>query len=286
MTGLLVACGTSRPDAKSDSTNAGTHHYASDTSRMAAGMLTVALAAGPERSLAMAVGTAAYRVDAVPGPSGAISGEVSSDSALPVDTTVTPSGDASACAPFVDVTFAETRGVKANTGGPIGNAVVWLTGVTHGPRDAAPRRLGVSLDGCRLDPRVQRAPLGATIIASSYDRFSTSLHFTIVGDSTARDMVSFTDPGQVVPTSRALAKPGLVEIRDARHPWIRGFVAVAPHPFVAVTTANGAFAFDGVPPGDYQLVAWHERLGARVSPVTVTAGGVLKVRVSFGAPSR
>ena len=33
---------------------------------------------------------------------------------------------------------------------------------------------------------------------------------------------------------------------------------VAPHPYYAVTDANGQFELTDVPPGHYEIVAWHE----------------------------
>ena len=99
--------------------------------------------------------------------------------------------------------------------------------------------------------------------------------------SSVREEIGFSDPGQLVPSSKALAKPGLVEIRDDKHPWIRAFVAVAPHPFVSVTDVDGKFLFEGVPSGTYQLVVWHERFGAKLLPVRVEQGIATVVAVSF-----
>jgi hypothetical protein len=36
---------------------------------------------------------------------------------------------------------------------------------------------------------------------------------------------------------------------------------VAPHPYYAVTDESGQFEFTDVPPGTYQIVAWHEGWG-------------------------
>jgi hypothetical protein len=44
-----------------------------------------------------------------------------------------------------------------------------------------------------------------------------------------------------------------------QHPWERGYVAVMSHPFFAVTGRNGSFAIEGLPPGDYEVVVWHEK---------------------------
>ena len=45
------------------------------------------------------------------------------------------------------------------------------------------------------------------------------------------------------------------------HSWMVGWVVVAAHPYYAITGADGQFAFDNLPPGQYKLQIWHERLG-------------------------
>ena len=164
----------------------------------------------------------------------------------------------------------------------VGNAIVWLVGVTHGPRDVLPRRVNLVLNDCHLEPRVLVAPVGATINMTNRDNMLSNLHFVDHGrDVAPRATIGFTDPGQVVPSEVPLGRPGLVEITDEKHPWVRGFIAVAPHPFVAVTEADGEFVFEGVPVGEYTLVAWHERIGARVMQVRVRAGATTNAGVKY-----
>jgi hypothetical protein len=50
-----------------------------------------------------------------------------------------------------------------------------------------------------------------------------------------------------------------------------GFVLVADSDFVAVTGADGAFRFENVPPGNWQLRAWHEEGGETSAPAAVRA---------------
>lgn len=42
------------------------------------------------------------------------------------------------------------------------------------------------------------------------------------------------------------------------HPWMSAWVATFDHSFFAVSAADGAFAIEGLPPGRYEIVAWHE----------------------------
>jgi hypothetical protein len=39
---------------------------------------------------------------------------------------------------------------------------------------------------------------------------------------------------------------------------MNGYLAGFDHPYFAVTDAEGKFEISGVPPGTYNLVAWHE----------------------------
>ena len=193
----------------------------------------------------------------------------------PRDTSITPTHDLSVCRPF-------TQSLVPSRDGGVGNSVVWLVGVATGPRDDTPRRVRVVLDGCRLEPRVQRVAAGGTVMITSRDAMMTRLQFIDVGGaSTSRATVLFNDAGQVVPTSDAANVPGLVLIRDDLHPWVRAYLAVTPHPFVAVTDVDGAFRFDGVPPGIYTLVVWHERFGAKQQRVRVDAHIETRVDLSY-----
>lgn len=251
------------------------------------------------RTLAFAAGSAGYHVDSANGAdgqpgsvvagkeAGTLTGEVSFRGTLPTDTTVTPNRDSTGCAPFTDATFPVTRrthGVASDALAPlVGNAVVWLVGVTHGPADNLPRRITMELDGCHLEPRIIVAPVGATIITHNRDDMIAKLHFIDydVPNAVPRVSMGFTDAGAVVPSGLPFARPGLVEVRDERHAWIRAFLVVAPHPFVAITDADGTFSFEDVPPGSYQLVVWHERLGSRVTPVTISAAAQTSVKIEY-----
>ena len=57
---------------------------------------------------------------------------------------------------------------------------------------------------------------------------------------------------------------------------MRAYIAVLAHPFFAVSDSNGAFTIKGLPPGEYEIEAWHEKYGAKN----------MKVKVGRKSPTR
>ncbi len=206
---------------------------------------------------------------------GTIIGRVEGPMPVVGDFAVTPTHDVRVCKPFT-----ETR-MPSQDGGA-GDAIVWLVGVTTGPMPNAPRRASLTLDRCRLEPRVQRVAVGGTLQVISRDAMSSRLRFLDAGGrGTVRTLVALSDAGQVVPTSDVSLTPGLVEVRDDQHPWIRAWIAVTSHPFVAITEPGGNFRFDSVPPGSYTLVIWQEQLGTRSRALQVVSGVETRIRIAY-----
>jgi hypothetical protein len=50
------------------------------------------------------------------------------------------------------------------------------------------------------------------------------------------------------------------------------YVHVFSHPFFAVSDAGGAFRIEGLPPGEYEIKAWHEKLGVQTQRLTAGPG--------------
>jgi hypothetical protein len=65
------------------------------------------------------------------------------------------------------------------------------------------------------------------------------------------------------------------------HPWMRAYVGVLPHPYFAVTGADGRFSLRAVPAGEYVVASWHERFGTREARVTLGAGETKDVAFAY-----
>ena len=50
-----------------------------------------------------------------------------------------------------------------------------------------------------------------------------------------------------------------IKFKANEHPWEKAYVGVFSHPFFAVSDDSGVFRIEGLPPGDYSIVAWHEK---------------------------
>jgi hypothetical protein len=60
------------------------------------------------------------------------------------------------------------------------------------------------------------------------------------------------------------------------HPWMRSYIHVLSNPFFAVTGADGSFEIKGLPAGDYEIEALHEKLAPVTGKITVKAGEAAK----------
>ncbi len=61
----------------------------------------------------------------------------------------------------------------------------------------------------------------------------------------------------------------MVPLRCNVHPWMAAYAGVLDHPFYAVTAEAGAFRLGKLPAGEYEVTAWHERLGVLQQRVAV-----------------
>lgn len=161
--------------------------------------------------------------------------------------------------------------VVSGDGGVVG-VVVELVGVTAGkalPTDRA------TLDNrvCAFVPRVQALAVGQGLEIFNSDPILHDAHAWLG----ARTIFNLGLPSWRRVT-HVFSEPGLHSVDcNVLHTWMKAWVFVAEHPYVAVSGPDGRFMLDGVPAGTYELRLWHERLGETTLPVTVRPAGVVAV---------
>lgn len=159
--------------------------------------------------------------------------------------------------------------------------VVYLEDIARGRAPAAdrPRRYALEAEDCTLSPAVSIVAAGGTLNVSNGLRAVHHVAFTYEGMKTPLVSVPFSDPGQLVPSEKVLAVPGLVDVRSDLDPALRARLVVVEHPY-AVQATNGKFLLDSVPPGTYTLVAVGAT-GRAETKVEVRAGAATPVALQL-----
>src|ERR1051326_3271482 len=71
-------------------------------------------------------------------------------------------------------------------------------------------------------------------------------------------------------------------VRCDVHKWMGAFIGVFDHPFHTVSKKDGTFELK-LPPGNYEITAWHEKFGKKTMMVTVMDNGKAEANFSFNA---
>lgn len=158
------------------------------------------------------------------------------------------------------------------------DAIVTIEGIERGraPQPAAPAELVI--DGCALAPRVQvaarlAAPLA--VISASERRAELTVQPPGGGDPIAHFSMPLIGQRYELP----LETGGLYRAALAKDDV--AYVYAPPHPYVVVTDEAGHARFSDVPPGTYQIVAWHPPVEAGAEPLV--ARGEVTVEASAAA---
>jgi hypothetical protein len=141
--------------------------------------------------------------------------------------------------------------------GGVANTIVYLKNIYAGKAmDLPEQRRHLDQKHCHYVPHILLVPQNGELQMQSSD---ATLH-TIHMDGAASYNLPFPFTNQI--NSRTMGTAGLVNLRcNGGHVWMNAEMMVVPHPYYAVTDESGRFEFTNVPPGTYQIVAWHEGWG-------------------------
>ncbi len=82
-------------------------------------------------------------------------------------------------------------------------------------------------------------------------------------------------------TKKFEAAEVMVPMKCDVHPWMRGYIGVLPHPYFAVTGKDGTFEIKNLPPGEYLIEAWHEKLGVQSQKIKIEPQASKEIEFKF-----
>lgn len=144
----------------------------------------------------------------------------------------------------------------------------------------APTADPVVLDqqGCMYRPRVIGLRTGQKLVVRNSDGATHNVH----SRAERNDSFNRTQSPGGADVEWIAEKPELmIPFGCDIHPWMKAWVGVRDHPFFAVSATDGGFAIAGLPPGEYTLEAWHEKLGKKTKNVTLSAGGTADIEFVY-----
>jgi len=163
----------------------------------------------------------------------------------------------------------------------LANVIVYVKqGVSGGRWDPPAEPLVLDQVGCQYVPHVAVVQIGQPLLVKSSDNITHNVH----GAAGANPEFNHAMAGVGELPTKLFKKPEVAKrIYCDVHGWMISWLGILPHPFHAVTAADGTFTIENVPPGTYELAFWHERreLGEKSVDVTVEPGATAEVEFTF-----
>lgn len=162
--------------------------------------------------------------------------------------------------------------------GEVQNAVVYISEVKGG-KPAEPQTVTLDQRGCEYHPHVLAFPAGSTVEILNPDGILHNIH----SYSQKNSPINIAQPKFKKSLTVKFDQPEVIQIKCDVHGWMEGWFFVAGNPYFKVTDKSGRFELGEVPPGEYQLEIWHEKLGRQAKKIKVGPKQRVEVNFEFSA---
>jgi len=123
---------------------------------------------------------------------------------------------------------------------------------------------------CRYEPHVIAVPLDSELKIHTSDPINHNIHTYSFENDPINIMFL---PGQDA-YSQEMEEAEIIKVECDLHNWMRAWIVVTPNAYATVSDSDGSFEIPDVPPGKYELTAWHETLGSITKSITVGNDGL------------
>ena len=248
-------------------------------------MIVVTAACGSKQSTETAPATpAATSAQAQPvdaATAATITGTVKLDGAAPKGRRLRMDADPVCVAAHKEAVNDED--VVVGQGNALANVVVFVkSGLEN--RAFNPPQEPVVLDqkGCQYVPHVVAVMVNQKLEIRNNDTTTHNIHPMPANN---REWNRSQPPGSTPIEDSYAREEVAIPVKCNVHPWMKSYIAVIKNPYHAVTGTNGSFELKNLPPGDYTIEAWHEKLGTSEQKITVGPKETKAIEFLFKAQS-
>ena len=120
---------------------------------------------------------------------------------------------------------------------------------------------------CAFVPHVMSMRAGQTLLMKNSDSSSHNAKVSFIRNEEVNPLVPAGGSKDIVTT---VEEPSPTPVQCSIHPWMKGFVIVATHPYVGISDAVGSIKIKNLPAGvelDFKL--WHEFSNKSIEEVTL-----------------
>ena len=166
--------------------------------------------------------------------------------------------------------------------GELADVVVSLKGVTGKSTGASQPPAVLDQKGCLYTPQILAIQTGQKLVVKNSDPCVHNVHATpaVPGNPDSNQVQM---PGGADLTYTYTQPEMFLRFKCDVHPWMSAYVGVLNNPFYSVTGDNGTFSLKGLPAGDYEVAAWHEKYGEQVQKIKVGDGEAKTIDFKFKA---
>ena len=229
-------------------------------------------------TMSMLVGAVAYAAD-----SASISGKVAFEGTAPKPKKIKTDADPQCAAMHADKPLM-TSDVIVNGNGTLRNVFVYVkSGLPAGKTYEKPSTpVVINQKECEYHPHVFGMQAGQLLLIKNSDDTTHNIHAL----PTNNEEFNRAQPSGAADLKKTFTKPDvMVKFKCDVHPWMSAYVGVLDNPFYSVTGEDGTFSVKGLPAGDYEIVAWHEKYGEQSQKIKVGDGEAKTADFKFSKPS-
>ena len=213
------------------------------------------------------------------GPTGSVAGKVTFNGTKPKLKPIAMDSDPVCAAKHSGPVTPEV--IVPNSNGTLRNVFVYVKTGLEGKTFPVPAEpVTIDQDGCLYKPRVLGMMAKQPLRIKTSDNTQHNIH--PMPNQNAEWNVSQQPGSDPILQTFARAEVSIPVVCN-QHPWMKALIHVLPHPYFAVTGVDGTFEIKGLPPGNYELEAIHERLGAAAQKIAIDPAKPVSVTFSMGS---